>query len=242
MLPDGAVEIGILGPVTVAGWPGDTPPRPSVVEILAFLALHPGRAWPTDALTDRLNQRRGRELKDATVRTYLISARQTLGADRLPDATRTGYILTGIGTDWDRFNALTTPRPDRTPAVQDLVSGLALVRGDTAERAGYDWLGLTPIPAKVATAIPNVANRVARHALDTDDRNLAAWAIERGLLVDPLNETLHTHALTVAARTDRAALTRAWTAVTLRHAAHDEPVPDTLTHHHQHLRTSPNQP
>jgi hypothetical protein len=26
------------------------------------------------------------------VRTYLISARQTLGADRLPDATRTGYL------------------------------------------------------------------------------------------------------------------------------------------------------
>jgi hypothetical protein len=73
-------------------------------------------------------------------------------------------------------------------------------------------------------------------------RSRPRWAIERGLLVDPLKETLHGKAVTVTARTDRAALTRAWTAVTLRHAAHDEPVPDTLTHHRQHLRTSPNQP
>jgi hypothetical protein len=52
------------------------------------------------------------------------------------------------------------------------------------------------------------------------------WAIERGLLVDPLNETLHGKAVTVTARTDQATLTFARTAAT----SATPTIPDTLPH------------
>lgn len=99
-LPAGTVEIGVLGPPVVTGWPDTTPSRATVVELLAFLALHPERPWPAERLAEEVNVGRERPLKSDTIRTYLNTTRQALGAIRVPDATRTGYRLVDEVATW----------------------------------------------------------------------------------------------------------------------------------------------
>ncbi len=212
----------MLGPIFLAGWPGAEPPKATIVELLAFLAGHPDRAWPTERLLDQINSGRPRPLKPDTLRTYLAAARQTLGADRIPESGRTGYTLTGIGTDWNRYQTLHNTDP---------AGALALIRGPVGaqpDRAtSYDWLYTGPLPTRIETAVVADAADTARTALNTGRRPLAAWAAHQGLLAVPLDTTLH------AAAHD---LPGAWERLNAAHRQAGEPVPDALVDRYHDLR------
>ena len=242
--PDGAVEIGVLGPIQVTGVADPAPVRGGALEIAAFLALHPERAWPAERIAEEIGRGRRQPLKADTVRTYANSLRQTLGADRLPDATRTGYTLTAIGTDWARFQTLTDiladlERTDPARVAQALASALALVRGaivSDPDGHPYPWVPTSTIPATIEPAVTTTAARLATIALDHHNPDLADWAVNKGLLVELTNETLLDLALQAGAAGGPDNLTRAWRDVLRRYASVDEPVPDTLAARYHELR------
>ena len=225
-LAEGTAEAGLLGPVILAGWPGPEPPKATIVELLAFLASHPDRPWTTERLLDQINPGRSRPLKADTLRTYLTAARQILGADRVPESGRTGYTLTGIGTDWDRYQTLRNTDP---------AGALALIRGPVGaqpDRAtSYDWLYTGPLPTRIETVVVADATDTARAALNAGDRALSSWAAHQGLLAVPLDTTLHAAALDAADD-----LPRAWERLNAAHRHANEPVPDTLIDRYHHLR------
>ena len=138
--PEGTVEVQILGPVRVVGWPGSQPERAAVTEIAAYLALHPG-GHTAAALADALSNA-DRQLSVNSIRTYANTLRRALGPDAVPDGGHSGYTLVGVTTDWRRFQALTTDtdRPD-TAGFQAAVDALSLIRGAPfahPPRGGYE--------------------------------------------------------------------------------------------------------
>jgi hypothetical protein len=218
-LGDGTVEIGVLGPITVTGWPTDPPPRPHLVEILAFLTLHPERAWPAQTLIDRLSPNTPR-FKIETVRSYLTQLRTALGDHRVPLAGPDGYRTIGLSTDWDRLHhaaKLSPPEPlggddhpaagdddpaaipasDPTGVLTQQVSALALVRGapfaetDTGTGTGtYAWVDTNNLRSHIERTATDLATHVATTAINQGAADLGIWATDQGLLVIPRSEAL----------------------------------------------------
>lgn len=53
--PAGTVRVDVLGATSVIGWPPGPPPRQSVMEIMAFLVLHPGRRFTAEQIQTGLS-------------------------------------------------------------------------------------------------------------------------------------------------------------------------------------------
>lgn len=244
---EGTVEVQILGPVRVSGWPGDTPERATVTELAAYLALHPG-GHTAAVLADALSNP-DRRLSLDSVRTYLNALRRALGAGAVPDGGHSGYTLPGVTTDWHRFQALTadsTDAPHSTDgpdsSLQRAVDALSLVRGAPfadSPRGGYEWAFHHPAVTAAETAVLAAASHVAGAALAARRPALAVWAAEQGLLVAATDETLMGVLLDAAAIGGPDRLAAAWRDVTHRHAHHDEPVPPSLHDRYRQLGQHP---
>jgi hypothetical protein len=124
-----------------------------------------------------------------------------------------------------------------------LADALSLVRGapfSDVPAGTYGWADTTPLGSDLANAVHRAAVDLAGLAVDARDDDLAAWAVERGLVVWPTDETLHRLALTAASgSTDPARLGQTWARTTALFGAHREPIPDTLVQHYQQLRARP---
>jgi hypothetical protein len=239
------IEIGVLGPVTVTGWPEGPPPRPGVLEVAAFLALNPEHAWTTDTLIEAMSVESPR-FKPETIRTYLTTLRRTLGPDRVPPAGPTGYTLTGVTTDWARLRSLTRPAPAGEDGDDRFASGLALVRAAPfaqVDPGTWDWVDRgthTSLRADIDRTVTDLAATVATEAIAGGDVELARWATGRGLLLAPGSDHLHhltLQAVALTRRTDR--LDQAWTAITRQLHTIDETPDPALTAYYHHLRRQP---
>ncbi len=245
-LPPGVIEVQVVGSIAVIGWPTGVPlPATSVIEVLAYLALHPGHRYSGEDLRAKLSISRAREWQAATVGDYVGILRRALSEHHVPEATRIdGYELRDVSTDSGRFSALTAAAVGLAPAerARHLADALALVRGqpfDLVKKGAYGWADADDLRTHLAFAVHTTATDLATLAVDHYDWTLAAWATERGFRVWPTDETLHTLALTAAAGTGQTSrLTQAWQRTTRLHNAHREPIPDTLRAHYEGLRTA----
>ena len=233
--PPGQLFVGVLGPFHMTGWPDDQVPSASVVELATYLVLHPDRPRTAEDLRDPLSAGKTKALTADTIRTYANSLRRCLGAERVPDAARHGYTVTGAGSDWQHFVELRDQAgDDAEPAVaaQALAAALVLVRGQPFSglpKAGYGWVATELLISEVAIAVTATAQRLADLALTAGDWALAAWAAERGLIVDSVSEDLNAATLRAAAATgkaDRAA--QAWRDIARRYTAANEDLPRGL--------------
>jgi hypothetical protein len=198
--------------------------------------LHPDRFPGAEDLRDPLSTGRPKALSADTIRTYANTLRRLLGADRVPDAGRSGYSLEGATSDWRQFvdcrNAATA---GASPAEQAkaLASALALVRGrpySDMPRSGYGWVATELLVSEAEADILAVAQRLAALAATAEDWALAGWAAQRGLLVDAISEELNIillRSVTATGTADR--LSQTWRDITRRYIAADEEPPARLT-------------
>jgi hypothetical protein len=209
----------LIGPVQVVGWTVE-PDRKVVVELAAYLACHQDRPRSAEEIQAALWPLAGTraEVSLDTVRQHLSRVRRALGEDHFPDATKAGgYRLEGtVSSDWFRFQALAEAarRTGDDRAVSLWRDALALVRGAPfagAAAGTFGWAWDELLVATMEAAVGDVAHRMAERCLATDQAQWADWAVRRGLLAVPTDETLLGDRLVAAlAIGGRSGLDRAW--------------------------------
>jgi hypothetical protein len=223
-----------LGPVQLAGV-DISDFRSSEIELAVYLALHAGPVT-TDKLRDVLG------VSAETIRSYASHVRQVLGAERLPSASDGKYRVSGLPTDWDRFQQLTTDAAraaDPAHMSQLLEQALTLVRGAPFADSDYEWPEGELLIHETEKAVGDAANRMAAVALELGHPEQAMWAVRQGLagLRYP-DHRLLADRLRVGATEGAGGLTEAWREVNARLSAVDDAPSDELIALYDDLRKS----
>jgi len=204
-----AVLVGVLGPVKVTGW-AKAPGRRVLVDLLVFLAMHPGTRVSAEQLVVRLwpSGDNGPEPSTQSLRSYMSMLRTAVGAEHLPEALVTGgYQLgPGVSSDWVQFAALIADaRKAQGPEGRVLLHrALSLVRGVPfagANRGTYEWIWEEVWPSTMEAAITDAAHDLCTLAIETNDPAEAAWAARQGLKAVPGAAALQEDLLSAAAAT-----------------------------------------
>jgi hypothetical protein len=190
---DGSLVVSVLVPIEISGWrhqpDGDLPS-----ELCCYLALHPVRPstlddialalWPIDG--DRAEPSR------ASLHSYMSRLRRAVGKDRLSDASGgRGYLLTGVVTDWARFQALDAEADAAETELEACMlrrQALSLVGGipfSTAPAGQYGWAISEGLVDQMVVAITRCAHRLASSLLALGDVEGARQAATDGLGVSP---------------------------------------------------------
>ena len=158
------VEVDVLGALSVVGL-ARQPRRGKVLELIAWLALHPEGGSP-ERIAAAL-------WPDATYsggsfRTYRWDARRALGDDPHGEALLSDYsdlrLSDAVSTDWARFRALAASS-DRA----DKHAALALVRGKALGEADWLWLTMEGIVSSIEAEVSDLATALASEELDRGD-------------------------------------------------------------------------
>ncbi len=192
----GAVEVRILRelPDLVGAVTGDA--SAAAVEFVAYLAAHRHRATAA-RLRDALGTPRSPGSQAAsTIWAVAGAARKVLGPDRLTSAngSQPYRLADDVSCDWLRFQELVNAAAagDDECRREALVAALELVHGVPAAASNrFTWLDTEGTLAHVARDVAAAAKNLATLALDQDcSTELAAWALEKGRLLDPGAEEL----------------------------------------------------
>ena len=168
-----------------------------MLEVLAFLALHPSRErflleeamWP------------GQRVPDARRQQLISRARRWLGTTPdgepyLPNVYPHGYALhPGVHTDWRQFQTLVGGPAERA-STESLRAALQLVHGQPfagTDPRRYGWADTDR--QEMICAIVDVAHELTVRFLDSGDALNARWAVTVGLRVEPGSELLWRDAL-----------------------------------------------
>jgi hypothetical protein len=201
--PD-APRILLLGRIEVVGASTpSTPRRGRSLELLAYLALHPGATpaeidealWPGQRVTDDM-----RNSLVSRTRTWLGTAPD--GTPYLSHVTAAaGYRLhPAVTTDWHEFvrlarDALTTDEP----TTRVLQKALEHVRGRPllgVDPAAYAWAEADL--QDMLSGVVDVALETAARAHAAGDQPTARNVLALALSIDPVNEAAHLQAIALA--------------------------------------------
>jgi nucleoid-associated protein YgaU/DNA-binding SARP family transcriptional activator len=218
-----APQVQVLGPVALAGARGrvGSNRRNSLMEIAAYLVLHPGlgRQDLDDAIWP------GMRINAETRNTAISRLRSWLGQDPHlkasdPQAAYLPPIKGGIyrfrapvTSDWDRFRDLYQQgmHHDGQDAETALAQALALVRGRPfadVDPSKYTWAEADI--QEMISAIVDVAHELAERRRQVRDYRAAAQAVTKGMLVDNQSELLYRDLFTICHEMgDREGLERA---------------------------------
>jgi DNA-binding SARP family transcriptional activator len=182
------VEVAVLGPVELRGAVQSFDRRPTLTELVAYLALHSEGAttatWATAVWPDR-------RVPLQTIANRLSEARRALGpaADGLPRLRRRAdrHVLVDVTTDWERFRRLAAAGSDESRH-----AALELVRGRPfANLRSGSWTVLDGLEGEIVAAVTACARDLAESMLARGEADRAARAARRGLRVAPWDERLH---------------------------------------------------
>jgi hypothetical protein len=182
------VEIAVLGTVEIRGAAREFS-RAWARELVVYLAMHPGGAsndsWATALWPERV-------MAPSSLHSTASVARRSLGkaidgSDHLPRSHGHLALAPSVGTDWDRFVALSDD--DDTDRWRE---ALTLVRGrPLAGVRSTDWSILDGTAPAIESAIVDLSGRLAGACLRSGDPQSAEWSARRGLLVSPYDERLY---------------------------------------------------
>ena len=173
--------------------------RRRCVEMTAYLALHRHEPVTGERLRTRVLTHAD---VDASVRTLANTAsavRRSLGLDargpRLHPVTSSGlYETHGLSSDVERFTWLVTrARQLPTNAGADLAhEALLLVKGEPLASAlrGFEWFLAEGHGARLARDGEWAALALHHESLQRANYELAFWALQQGLLIDPYSDAL----------------------------------------------------
>lgn len=204
-LPSPEPLLRLLGPVELRHAQGRQPGSPRrALELLAYLALHPGRderafnsaIFPGERPGEKLTGKRN---------GYMRGARAWMGekADGQPWVSLVndagGYSLSeDTAVDWWLFQRLMGDSIADTPT-DSLKAALELVDGQPL--SGIDnsrWAWAEADTIEILSAVADVAHELATRATSAGDSRTAAWAAAKGLEAEPVSEVLWRDAITAA--------------------------------------------
>lgn len=196
--------VRILGGVEVVGARG---PRPAssrrITELVTFLTMRPGgddkvfsaAIFPGEDLGPRLSHKR---------QTYMNTARRWLGRDDdgrpyVPEVDADGYRVTpDVTLDWQQMCDLVG---EDISATNDDALHTALTLVTATPFSGIDptrWDWAQDDIAEVCATVADIAHELASRSLRAGDSRRASWAAEKGLLAEPVSETLWRDLITAA--------------------------------------------
>ncbi len=173
--------------------------RRRCVEMTAYLALHRHEPVTGERLRTRVL---GHADADASTRTLANTAsavRRSLGGDargpRLHPVTSAGlYVTHGFGSDLEEFTALVARAREAGAAEAATLAqrALRLVQGEPLASVlrGFEWFLAEGHAARLARDGEWAALALCHHAMGRGQYELAFWALEQGLLVDPYSDAL----------------------------------------------------
>ena len=204
----GPVELRLLGTVRLVGAAGSVEParRDAPLAVLAYLATHAGKIgsqdltaalWPADSGKERFGMPAPKTVQNVISRARSLLGVNAAGEHRLRLAHRAYTLDDSVTTDWQRFQTLaaqakTVPADQATLRYREaleLVEGLPFA--GSLDSPFFEWVSAEQLEYTMIATIADGAEELARLALDAGDYELAEWAVERGLRIDPAREQLY---------------------------------------------------
>lgn len=173
--------------------------RRRCVEMVSYLALHRGEPVTGDRLRSRVLVHADVEASNRTLANTASAVRRSLGASargpRLHTVTSSGLYMThGVTSDVEVFHTLVSRA--RAMSVNDAAplahEALELVQGEPLASAlrGFEWFLAEGHNARLQRDGEWAALLVHHEAMGRLDYEVAFWALQQGLLVDPYSDVL----------------------------------------------------
>jgi hypothetical protein len=166
--------------------------RRRCVEMVAYLALHPGEPVTGERLRTRVLANAQIDASRATLANTATSVRRSLGARhgewRLAPVGPSGlYEISGVDLDVADFHLLIAEARRTEEPYDLLVQALRLVQGEPLASVlkGYEWFRFEGHLAQLQREGELAALALVDLALERDQPEVALWALRQGLLIDP---------------------------------------------------------
>lgn len=173
--------------------------RRRCVEMTAYLALHRREPVTGERLRTRVLVHADVDASQRTLANTASAVRRSLGADeegpRLHPVSSSGlYHTHGLTSDVERFGELVARARRMDVACGALIAqrALALVKGEVLASAlrGFEWFLAEGHSARLARDAEWAALLVHHESLRQGNFEVAFWALQQGLLVDPYSDAL----------------------------------------------------
>ena len=173
--------------------------RRRCVEMTAYLALHRREPVTGERLRTRVLNHAGVDASPRTLANTASAVRRSLGVDargaRLHPVTASGlYVTHGLSSDVERFSALVARARSlgETDAADLVHQALLLVKGEPLASAlrGFEWFLAEGHGARLARDGEWAALSLHHASLQRGNFELAFWALQQGLLIDPYSDVL----------------------------------------------------
>jgi hypothetical protein len=184
--------LGLLEPFTATL-------RRRCVEMVAYLALHRHEPVTGERLRSRVLTHADVDASNRTLANTASAVRRSLGLDargpRLHPVTSSGlYVTHGLSSDVELFSTLIgrarqLPVSDASPLIHQ---ALLLIKGEPLASAlrGFEWFLAEGHGARLARDGEWAALALHHSSLERRNYELAFWALQQGLLIDPYSDAL----------------------------------------------------
>jgi hypothetical protein len=193
------IVVKLLGPLLIDGTRRTVTAGP-VLEIITFLALHPGQTFTSVQLRESIWGLGRKPIASQTFRKYMVELRKAFGTGVVVTDVYRYELTDSVTSDWDLFQAF-LGADDELAGLED---ALGLVRGpvlhgcfDGRKNSPFSWAYDTA--NRIEVQVVDVANDLALASLDLDEPSRAGKAVSQGLLCSNANLRLRTIELRVAA-------------------------------------------
>ncbi|HEY5266474.1 MAG TPA: hypothetical protein VIJ40_06655 [Acidimicrobiales bacterium] len=173
--------------------------RRRCVEMVAYLALHRHEPVTGERLRTRVLTHADVDASQRTLANTASAVRRSLGLDasgpRLHPVTSSGlYVTHGLSSDVEVFSTLVArarqlPVDDAAPLTHQ---ALLLIKGEPLASAlrGFEWFLAEGHGARLARDGEWAALALHHSSLQRRNYELAFWALQQGLLIDPYSDAL----------------------------------------------------
>jgi hypothetical protein len=167
--------------------------------MVAYLALHRHEPVTGERLRTRVLLHADVEASSRTLANTASSVRRSLGVDvhgpRLHPVSSSGlYATHGVSSDVEMFSTLVArarqlPVVDAAPLAHE---ALLLIKGEplASTLRGFEWFLAEGFAARLARDGEWAALALHHSALRRRNYELAFWALQQGLLIDPFSDAL----------------------------------------------------
>jgi hypothetical protein len=173
--------------------------RRRCVEMVAYLALHRHEPVTGERLRSRVLTHADVDASNRTLANTASAVRRSLGLDargpRLHPVTSSGlYVTHGLSSDVELFSTLVgrarqLPVLDASPLTHQ---ALLLIKGEPLASAlrGFEWFLAEGHGARLARDGEWAALALHHSSLARRNYEMAFWALQQGLLIDPYSDAL----------------------------------------------------
>ena len=193
------IIVRLLGPLVVDGTKRTVTAGP-VLEIITFLALHPGQDFTSVQLRESIWGLGRQPIASQTFRKYMVELRKVFGTGVVVTNAHRYELTSAVTSDWDLFRSFVND--DSGLFGQE--EALGLVRGpvlhgcfDGKKNSPFSWAYDTA--NRIEEQIVELASDVALTCLDLDEPSRAGQAVGQGILCSNANLRLRMIDLKVGA-------------------------------------------